>query len=251
MSAIFLSDVHLRDSHGPKAQLILRFFREIVQRHERLFILGDLFDVWPGTDRFLWDRFEPILNALGELYRSGCEIHYIEGNHDFCLGAELAHRIGLRLYERECQIVLGTHRLLLVHGDLENSTEIGYPVLRRILRSRPVQWTRLVLPGSWVFKAGCNTSTLSRAYQRVPSTEREEEIKKIYRASARKYFNSGYDFVVMGHTHIPDDYKIDISGRECRYINLGDWVRNFTYLEFDGQEFYTKKHPMVALLQNG
>ena len=51
----------------------------------------------------------------------------------------------------------------------------------------------------------------------------------------------------MGHTHIPDDYSVEVDGRQCRYINTGDWVRHFTYLEFDGSQFYTRTHPVKDL----
>ena len=64
---------------------------------------------------------------------------------------------------------------------------------------------------------------------------------------AEDIFQQGYDVVLMGHTHLPDDIETRVDGRPCRYINTGDWVRHFTYLEFDGSQFYTKTHPVKDL----
>ena len=40
----------------------------------------------------------------------------------------------------------------------------------------------------------------------------------------------GYDFVVMGHNHIPCKRNIG-SGV---YVNLGDWINDRNYAVFDG-----------------
>ena len=45
-----------------------------------------------------------------------------------------------------------------------------------------------------------------------------------------------YDYLIFGHRHLPIDFKINNS----RYINLGDWIRYFTYAEFNGQQLTLK-----------
>jgi UDP-2,3-diacylglucosamine hydrolase len=41
-----------------------------------------------------------------------------------------------------------------------------------------------------------------------------------------------YDYLIFGHRHFPLDLKIGNS----HYINLGDWIHNFTYASFDGEK---------------
>jgi UDP-2,3-diacylglucosamine hydrolase len=43
-----------------------------------------------------------------------------------------------------------------------------------------------------------------------------------------------YDFFIFGHRHLPIDLLLDPSG--SRYINLGDWIRYYTYAVFDGEQ---------------
>jgi UDP-2,3-diacylglucosamine hydrolase len=71
---------------------------------------------------------------------------------------------------------------------------------------------------------------------------------------------------VFGHRHLPVDYRLlpteasakggatlsterRGAGGEARYINLGDWIRYFTYAVFDGEEMklqsYTGKDEKI------
>jgi len=43
--------------------------------------------------------------------------------------------------------------------------------------------------------------------------------------------------VEFGHRHLPIDFSLD---DKSRYINLGDWIRYFSYAVFDGQQLELK-----------
>ncbi len=47
------------------------------------------------------------------------------------------------------------------------------------------------------------------------------------------------EYFVFGHRHIPFDIRI---AENSRVICLNDWVGNFTYGVFDGQEFRLEKY---------
>lgn len=245
MSAVFFSDVHLQDSESEKTQKVLRFLRETAPKFERIYILGDFFDVWPGTSPYLINRFAPVLDQLRTLVKEGHRLYYVEGNHDFHLGK----------YFRDMEInVIPNSRIedfngrkvYMAHGDLGNPKEMGYRVLRKVLRSTPLHTAMKIVPGKLVFDIGLRSSKASRGYQQH-FPEKENAVRDTYRETARRLFQQGFDVVLMGHTHIPDDFRVSIDKRDCRYVNIGDWVRSFTYLEFDGKDFYTKSYDGLGL----
>ena len=49
----------------------------------------------------------------------------------------------------------------------------------------------------------------------------------------KKLEGENYDYMIFGHRHLPIDFKFS---NGSRYINLGDWIRYFTYASFDGEE---------------
>jgi UDP-2,3-diacylglucosamine hydrolase len=137
-------------------------------------------------------------------------------------------------------------KIYMAHGDLGNPSEKSYHALRYVLRTRVIQKVLGTIPPPLLFRLGEGASRLSRNFQKkVPPDE--AKVRLIYRETAKGHFAAGYDVVIMGHTHYPDHFTWNEAGRECHYYNLGDWVKNFTYLEFDGSEFYTRTHPVKNL----
>ena len=48
-----------------------------------------------------------------------------------------------------------------------------------------------------------------------------------------------FDYFIFGHRHLPMDIALQPGSH---YINLGDWINNFTYAEFDGVETRLKTY---------
>lgn len=246
MRAIFLSDVHLRDAVSVKSKLVIRFLQEVASQFENIYILGDLFDVWPGTTAYLVRTFRPVILTLKHLVDEGHKVHYVEGNHDFRLGEYFSENLGIHVHTEHFVENWNGKRIYMAHGDLGNPREVGYRVLRFLLRRNVLHMALKSIPPEWIYQVGNRSSQMSRKYQtKVPPNE--NAIREIYRQSATDLFQRGYDVVIMGHTHLPDRFERHVDGRDCRYFNTGDWVRNFTYLEFDGSDFYTRTHPVKSL----
>ena len=241
MKAVFISDIHLQDADGPKTQAVMTFLREKAKECSSIFILGDLFDVWPGTTDYLISRFQPVFGVMRGLVDQGCQLHYVEGNHDFRLGEYFTSQLGIKVYTDSLETCWNDRRIFMAHGDLGNPKEKSYRILRTILRSPLLHFLIKPIPGKWIFHLGEKTSKASRGYQKQ-CPEKDSQVRSIYRATAKGLFEKGYDVVIMGHTHIPDNFTERVGNRDCQYFNTGDWIRNFTYLEFDGAQFYTKKH---------
>lgn len=46
-----------------------------------------------------------------------------------------------------------------------------------------------------------------------------------------------YDYFIFGHRHLPIDFKLS---EKSRYVNLGDWIKYFSYAVFDGENLELK-----------
>jgi UDP-2,3-diacylglucosamine hydrolase len=44
-----------------------------------------------------------------------------------------------------------------------------------------------------------------------------------------------FDYFIFGHRHLPLELPVE---KDSLYINLGEWVSQFTYGEFDGHNFH-------------
>ncbi len=42
-----------------------------------------------------------------------------------------------------------------------------------------------------------------------------------------------YDYYIFGHRHVPLDLEV---GDHSKYLNLGEWVSHFTYVQYDGKK---------------
>ena len=242
MNAVVISDVHLRSAEEPRAIKVLRFLNEVAPNFSSIYILGDLFDSWPGTNRLLIHKYSPILTALEDLVRGGRRVHYIEGNHDFRLGKYFSEKLGIQVHPDYLEQDWGSKKVYLAHGDLGNPKQNGYRILRAFLRSNFTHLLLKTLPPQMIDSIGKGFSKYSRDSQKSRWVRDAQKIKNIYRETAGSIFQKGYDVVVFGHTHYPDSVAVEVMGRQCLYFNTGDWLQHFTYLEFDGREFYTKTY---------
>ena len=57
-----------------------------------------------------------------------------------------------------------------------------------------------------------------------------EDNERLVQYCRDKEKNDHFDFYIFGHRHLPLDIKINDT---CRYLNSGEWIRNFSYIEAD------------------
>ena len=135
----FVADAHLRfdrdEEERDKQAHLIAFLQHLKNRAERLYILGDLFDFWFEYKYVIPRIGIKVLYALYDLIRSGTEIVYIGGNHDFWVGPFLSDEIGVRTVHEPMEIKHQGLRLYIAHGDGETEGETGYKIMRQILRS--------------------------------------------------------------------------------------------------------------------
>jgi UDP-2,3-diacylglucosamine hydrolase len=240
---LFVSDLHLKGLDDPRQEAFVSWLEEKAPSLSRLVIGGDLFDVWIGFKDVGYYHYLSVLEAFRKLKKQGVEIDYIEGNHDFFLGPFFTDVLKANIFEREAIYYSNGFKVLVTHGDLLNTRDVGYQLLRLFFRSLPFQWLIKMTPPSWIWTIGQKLSHLSkgakgaRGAREARSRQKEESQEKVvslYRKLAEEKFRRSpdLDILIAGHNHCPDHYTFEYAGKKRSYFNLGDWVKHFTYLEY-------------------
>ncbi len=131
--ALFIADAHY-PHHGDEFIKLLQKLDNGELTTSQLFLMGDVFDLLFGYNDYIVTFSNEAVNLLQKLSQK-IEIHYFEGNHDFCIKKIFPH---INVYSRDEQPVvmkLGTKRVALSHGD-KYETGFGYGVYCNLLRNK-------------------------------------------------------------------------------------------------------------------
>ena len=123
-------------------------------------------------------------------------------------------------------------KFLVGHGDGLGPGDQGYKRLKKLFRNPVSKWLFGILPPVAGMGLAHYLSRRSRA-QTGTSEETflggDKEWLIIY--CKEQLREKKFDFFVFGHRHLAIDYRLS---EDSRYINLGDWIRYFSYAVFDG-----------------
>ena len=231
-SVVFLSDAHLgaepREREAAREARLHGFLKTLPGRASTLYIVGDLFDFWFEYRTAIPRRLFATLAVLQRLREAGLEIVYLNGNHDFWLGSFLNESLGIRTVEGAVTVEQQGRRLWVHHGDGLVGGDLGYKLLRGVLR-HPVStglygWLHPDL-GIPLAHAVSGLSRRSRGHAAL-------EPDRLWREIALPRFSEGFDGVIVGHYH--HAFERREPGRE--FFVLGDWIDRFSYAEMaDGR----------------
>ncbi len=255
---LFVSDAHFTGREPEEMEMFLSFLNSEKERMGHLVILGDLFefffgfeDISSARNTVAFSDYTLILEGLKRLSYQGIQIKYFEGNHDFFLHSFFSKQLGLgvEVYPDGSEERLGGKRAFIAHGDLSNPKEWTYRAFRRILKN---QWTYHLIQF-----AGPNLSRrIARrlsdiSYQRY-HTRVSSGPPPAFKNFAHRKFLEGFEIVILGHSHFPEEVEEWIDGRRSLYFNVGDWMAHRSFLRFTPPERfelsrYTPHSPLSSL----
>jgi UDP-2,3-diacylglucosamine hydrolase len=129
-------------------------------------------------------------------------------------------------------------RFLIGHGDGLGPGDEGYKFLKKIFRNKICQWLFGILPPYIGMGIAHLSSKSSRAATGEDDARFLGEDKEWLISYCRDVLQKKhYDYFIFGHRHLPIDFTLNDSSR---YINLGDWIRYYSYAVFDGQHLELK-----------
>ncbi len=238
----FLSDFHLgAPDHATslvREKKIVSFLNEIKSSAAAIFIVGDMFDFWFEYKHVVPKGYVRLLGKLAEITDSGTPIYFFIGNHDMWMRGYFEAELNIPVYTEPKEYVFNNKRFYIGHGDGLGPGDHGYKMLKKVFRNKFCQWLFGSLHPSWGIGLANYFSQASRKKTGTSDDQflgEEKEWLIIY--SKEILEKQLVDYFIFGHRHLPIEYKLN---DQSKYINLGDWIKYFSYAEFDGTNVYLK-----------
>ena len=203
-STCFISDLHL-DTVRPAVTRALADFLSSHTHCTALYILGDLFEAWPGDD-----DDSPIAREARQLLRAysdaGPELFIMCGNRDFLLGEAFCESVGASLLGDPTVIDLYGEATLLMHGDSLCTADSDYQQFRR--KARDPHWQRQLLAKPLAERRALADDL--RAMSSEATSMKSEDIMDVTPAEVDRQMRAhGVGQLIHGHTHRPARHDSD------------------------------------------
>lgn len=230
IAALFISDLHLSAERPGMLQRFSAFMANEAAGAGALYVLGDLFEYWPGDDT-LDDPSDAVAAAVAEALQrftaSGRPLHLLHGNRDFLLGARFAERTGATLLPDHAVVNLAGEPALLLHGDSLCTDDLAYQEFKSKIRTDA--WRR-----EFLAQPLAERHALMARYRAQSENAKSATAARIMDvnagAVAAAFRQSGVRRMIHGHTHrhARHELAIDDVARE-RWV-LPDWYARGGYL---------------------
>jgi UDP-2,3-diacylglucosamine hydrolase len=233
----FASDFHLGTgtyaSSRQREDKIVRWLDNVKHDAAELFLVGDVFDFWFEYKTVVPKGYIRFLGKLAELADAGIKLYLFKGNHDMWMFDYFVEEFGATIISNELKIERSGKKFFIHHGDGLGPGDGFYKFLKGFFRSRLCQWLfARIHPNLGVGIANKWSRGSRDANQRKENSKpgEQEWLVSFCRETLKTDF---YDYLVFGHRHRPLDIQIN---SQSRYINLGEWITQFSYAVFDGNE---------------
>lgn len=238
----FASDFHLgapdADASLIRERKIIAWLQSIRHDAHSIFLVGDIFDFWFEYSHAIPKGFIRLQGKLAELRDEGIPICFFTGNHDMWMFDYFPRELGIPIYREPQVLDVGSHRLLIGHGDGLGPGDSVYKIQKKFFDSALCQWLfARIHPnlGIRIARYWSRKSRISNTKKEEKFSGEENEFLLTYCRELEK--RQHHDFYVFGHRHLPLDLAVNANSR---YINLGEWVNFSTYAEYDGNDMFLK-----------
>ncbi|MEE2735356.1 MAG: UDP-2,3-diacylglucosamine diphosphatase [Pseudomonadota bacterium] len=235
MSYIFISDLHLDESRPDVTEAFFSFIKNVANRADGFYILGDLFEVWVGDD----NDSELSQNVISELKTLSVPRFIMHGNRDFLIGKAFCEQTGFTLLPDPTRVLFFDRPVLLMHGDSLCTLDIEYMKIRKMLRNHVFQKDLLSksLKERMVIASGARDRSKAHTRQSkmdIMDVTQEEVILEMQQHEVQ--------LLIHGHTHRPDTHKVpEVLGHRAV---LGDWDTKGWFLELTEDSFNLQSFPI-------
>lgn len=211
----FISDLHLAEDTPRAFEAWAGYLR--TTRADAVFILGDLFDAWPGDDA----RHEGFEARCAEVLRAAAATRFVAfmvGNRDFLVGPAMLADCGVYRLGDPTVVTAFGERALLTHGDAWCLGDTDYQRIRPQLRSPA--WQNGVLAQGLAQRRALARQLRQQSEQHASGRAPGDWADVDPGLAARWLAANAAPLLVHGHTHRPASEAF--ADGAARHV-LSDW----------------------------
>lgn len=238
VATFFISDLHLAPQYEATTALFQRFLSTIADRAERLYILGDLFEVWLGIDA-ADDYQRHILQQLRDWSTRYASISIMPGNRDFLLDAQTVAAMGATYLSDPSVVLIDDKSILLCHGDALCTDDRDYQRYRRIIRHPLTQCLIRTIPASWRRRFAQKL----RMHSQQANQRKQAYWMDVNEQTALSLMQENQTpTMIHGHTHKPAWHML--ATQPYQRFTLGDWHDTAVILMYEKSRFQLVRFDM-------
>jgi UDP-2,3-diacylglucosamine hydrolase len=231
-----ISDLHLSHERPDLFALFEQYMQTIAIQSDRLYVLGDLFEVWIGDDCInLTDGSAKLYLDVIALFKDYSENHgelfFMHGNRDFLLSKAFEAVTGGTLLEEPFCININGHQVALMHGDSLCTDDVSYQEFRTMVRN-PVWQTEFL---SYPIDKRIEIAMGLRQQSQQAQSEKSNEIMDVNPQSVIEFFEKyEVNTLIHGHTHRQATHQLNANNKQVNRVVLSDWGLKGFYLSING-----------------
>ncbi len=240
----FISDCHFgvpsKEKSLQREKFFIDWLEEVKADAQEIYIMGDLFEFWYEYKTVIQKGYVRLFGKLAEITDAGIQLYFFRGNHDVWAFDYLADEFNIKIYPDTLIKELNGKKFFLGHGDGLGKGDNGYKFIKKVFRNKINQWLFRWLHPDIGTRMGLFWSNRSRI------AHENHGIEKVNEAGIERL--SGFcnetlkqeadiDYFIFGHIHKPA--IVELNGN-AQYFSIGDWIKYYSYLEFDGEKLEQK-----------
>ncbi|SEB60180.1 UDP-2,3-diacylglucosamine hydrolase [Maribacter dokdonensis] len=204
-----------------------------------IFLMGDLFDFWFEYKTVIPKGFTRTLGKLAELSDAGIQIHYFVGNHDLWMNGYFEEELNIPVYHKPQQYTINGTSFFIGHGDGLGPDDKGFKRMKKVFTNPVAKWFFKWLHPDLGVRLAKHLSVSNKLISGDDDAKflgNDKEWLVLY--AKRKLESQHFDHFIFGHRHLPLEIELK---KDSTYTNLGDWIKYYTYAEFDGSKLSLKE----------
>jgi len=245
----FTSDHHFgaptRELSLPRERKFLKWLQHIEKDAATIFIVGDLFDFWFEYKTVVPKGFVRILGKLAEMRDNGIEIFFFVGNHDLWMEDYFQTELNIPVYHEPKEFEFFGKTFFIGHGDGLGPGDFGYKRMKKVFTNPFSKWLFRWFHPDLGVKLAQYLSVKNKLISGEDDAKYLGEDKEwLILYAKKKILTNPNDYYIFGHRHLPMTLNI---GKNETYINLGDWIKYFTFGVIDKSGQFVLMHFTDAL----